>query len=35
MKDLASFNPKLVKQLAKELEKWKKDMNAQMPLVKE
>lgn len=33
-KDLASLYPKVVKQLAKELEKWKKDMNAQMPLVK-
>jgi len=33
-KDQASLYPKVVKQLAKELEKWKKDMNAQMPLVK-
>jgi arylsulfatase A-like enzyme len=34
-KDLASLYPKVVKQLASELEKWKKDMNAQMPLIKE
>jgi arylsulfatase A-like enzyme len=33
-KDQASLYPKVVKQLARELEKWKKDMNAQMPLVK-
>jgi arylsulfatase A-like enzyme len=33
-KDLATLYPKLVKQLAIVLEKWKKDMNAQMPLIK-
>jgi len=33
--DQASLYPKVVKQLARELEKWKKDMKAQMPLVKE
>ena len=30
-KDVASQNPKLVKKLSSELEKWKKKMNAQMP----
>ena len=31
--NLASSQPAIVKRLTKELEKWKKEVNAQMPLL--